>query len=124
MFIKSPISNNLSFPDDSVVKNPPANAGDAGLIPVLGRSPGGGHGNPLQYSYLGNPTDRGAWTLVHGVSEEWTRLSDRTTAIIAYIYYYYIHYIICSINGQNRNYSSFIVQGHNRNLCFCRQAHR
>ena len=76
MFIKSPISNNLSFPDDSVVKNPPTNAGDAGVIPVLGRSPGGGHGNPLQYSYLGNPTDRGAWTLVHGVSEEWTRLSD------------------------------------------------
>ena len=59
-----------------MVKNPPANAGDAGLIPVLGRSPGGGHGNPLQYSYLGNPMDRGAWTLVHGVSEEWTWLSD------------------------------------------------
>ena len=42
----------------SVVKNPPANArdaGDAGLIPGLGRSPGGGNGNPLQYSYLGNP---------------------------------------------------------------------
>ena len=51
MFIKSPISNNLSFPDDSVVKNPPANAGDAGLIPVLGRSPGGGNGNPLQFSW-------------------------------------------------------------------------
>jgi len=46
-----------------VVKNPPANAGiagDTGLIPVSGRSPGGGHGNPLQYSCLQNPTDRGA----------------------------------------------------------------
>ena len=46
------------------VKNPPANTGnirDAGMIPVLGRSPGGGHGNPLQYSCLENPMDRGAW---------------------------------------------------------------
>ena len=46
------------------VKNPPANAGDisdAGLIPGLGRSPEGGNGNPLQYSCLQNPTDRGAW---------------------------------------------------------------
>ena len=47
-----------------VVKNPPANAGglrDTGLIPGLERSPGGGHGNPLQYSRLENPTERGAW---------------------------------------------------------------
>ena len=47
-----------------VVKNPPASAGDVrdvGLIPGLGGSPGGGHGNPLQYSYLENPMDRGAW---------------------------------------------------------------
>ena len=46
-----------------VVKNPPVNAGDvrdAGSVPELGRSPGGGHGNPLQYSCLGNFTDRGA----------------------------------------------------------------
>ena len=46
--------------DGSVVKNLPANAGDAGLILGLGRSPGGGNGNPLQYSRLGNPMDRGA----------------------------------------------------------------
>ena len=56
-----------------VVKNPPANAGDArqvGLIPGLGRSPGGGRGNPLQYSCLENPMDRGAWwATVHGVAE-------------------------------------------------------
>ena len=47
-----------------MVKNLPANAGDtrdAGSVPELGRSPGGGNGNPIQYSYLGNPTDRGAW---------------------------------------------------------------
>ena len=46
-----------------MVKNPPVNAGDirdVGLIPGLGRSPGGGHGNPLQYSCLENPMDRGA----------------------------------------------------------------
>ena len=49
----------MGFPGGSVVKNPPANAGDASLIPVLGRSPGEGNGNPLQYSYLGNPIDRG-----------------------------------------------------------------
>ena len=51
----------LGFPGGSVVKNPPANAGDAGLIPGLGRSPGEGNGNLLQYSGLGNPMHRGAW---------------------------------------------------------------
>ena len=54
----------------SVVKNPPASVGDiraAGSIPGSGRSPGGGHGNPLQYSCLENSMDRGAWwTTVHG----------------------------------------------------------
>ena len=56
-----------------VVKNLPANAGDVrdvGLIPGSGRSPGGGHGNPLQYSCLGNPMDRGAWEVtVHGITK-------------------------------------------------------
>ena len=54
----------VGFPVDIVVKNPPANAGhagDSGLIPGSGRSPGGGNGNPLQYSCLENPMDRGAW---------------------------------------------------------------
>ena len=54
-----------------VVKNPHANAGDIGLIPELGRSPGEGNGNPLQYSYLGNPMARGAWlATVQGIAEE------------------------------------------------------
>ena len=54
-----------------VVKNPPANAGDVGLIPGSGKSPGEGNGNPLQYSCLENPMDRGAWrAIVHGVAKE------------------------------------------------------
>ena len=59
-----------------VVKNPPANAGDAGSIPGLGRSPGGRHGNLLQYSFLENPMDRGAWqATVHRVTKSQTRLN-------------------------------------------------
>ena len=61
-----------SFPRGSVVKNPPANAedaGDTGLIPGLGRPPRGGLGNLLQYSCLENPMDRGAWqVIVYGVA--------------------------------------------------------
>ena len=51
----------VGFPGGSVLKNPPASAVDTGLIPGLGKSPGEGHGNPLQYSCLENPMDRGAW---------------------------------------------------------------
>ena len=66
----------LGFPGGSVVKNPPANTGDAGLIAASARSPGGGNGNPLRYSGLGNARDRGAWpATVHGVTESWTRLT-------------------------------------------------
>ena len=61
-----------------MVKSLAANAGDirdTGLIPGSGRSPGGGCGNPLQYSGLENPRDRGAWwAVVHGVAKSWTRL--------------------------------------------------
>ena len=53
-----------------MVKNLPVNAGDAGLVPRLRRSPGGGHGNPLQCSCLEIPMDRGAlWATVHGIAE-------------------------------------------------------
>ena len=65
------------FPGGSVVKNPPANTGDTGLIPGSGRSFGKRHGNPLQYSCLWNPMDGGAWwATVHGVTKCWTQLSD------------------------------------------------
>jgi len=67
-----------------VVKNPPANAGDTrdmGSIPGWGRSPEGGNGNPLQYSFLENPMDRGAWwTTVHGVAKSQTQLKGLSTA--------------------------------------------
>ena len=63
----------MGFPGGSAVKNPPASAGEAGSIPGLGRSPGGGLGNPLQYSCLGNPLDRGAWWVtLHGVIKNQT----------------------------------------------------
>ena len=59
-----------------VVKNPPVNAvdvRDAGSVSGWGRSPGGGHGHPLQHSCLENPMDRGAWwATVHGVAKSWT----------------------------------------------------
>ena len=61
------------FPDGSDGKESACNAGDLGSIPGLGRSPGGGHGNPLHYSCLENPMDRGAWwAIVHGVTKSQT----------------------------------------------------
>ena len=60
------------FPGGTVVKTPPANVGDVGSIPGPGRSPGGGNGNPLQYSRLGNPMDREAWWAAgQGVAHDW-----------------------------------------------------
>ena len=76
--VKLPKARSISgFPGGSVVKNPPANAGDAGdsgLIPALGRSPGEGNANPLQHSCLENPMDGGAWRLQ--VAKSQTGLSD------------------------------------------------
>ena len=63
----------LGFPGGTLVKNPPANAGDMDSIPGLEKSPGVGKGNPLQYSCLENSMDRGAWkTAVRGVAKSWT----------------------------------------------------
>ena len=71
MGLSNTVRISQGFPGGSVVKNQPANAGDSGLIPVSGRSYGGGHGNPLQYSCLENPMDRGAWqSTVHRVAKE------------------------------------------------------
>ena len=61
----------MAFPGSSVVKNPPANAGDVGSVLESGRSPGEGNGNPFQYSCLGIPMDRGGWqATLHGLTKE------------------------------------------------------
>ena len=74
------LSTDLGFPHDSSGKGFAHNAGDTGdlgSIPGLGRSPRAGNGNPLQYSCLENPMDRGASRgIVHGVTKSWTWLSD------------------------------------------------
>ena len=67
----------VGFPGGLDGKESACNAGDLGSIPGLGRSPGEENGNPLQYSCLGNPMDRGAgWATVHQVAKSWTRLND------------------------------------------------
>ena len=69
-----------------MVKNLPANAGDLGLIPGPGRSPGEGNDNPLQYSCLGNPMDRGAWRATfHRVTKESNMTELLTTSNNSYI---------------------------------------
>ena len=66
-----------------MVKTRPGNAREKGSIPGPGRSPGGGHDKPLQYSYLGNPMDRETWrATVHGVAKSWTRLSSCIHSVI------------------------------------------
>ena len=85
----NPISAGL--PSGSAVRNPPADAGDVGLISESERSPGGGNGNPLQYSCLKNPMDRGAWQATQSqgsqrVKHDWAKhgaqaLSSIHTAI-------------------------------------------
>ena len=67
----------MGFPGGSDGKESACNAGDRGLIPRLGRSPGKGNGNPFGFSCLENPMDRGAWlAIVHWVANSWTQLSD------------------------------------------------
>ena len=88
----------MDFPGGSEVKNLPANAGDVGLSLESGRSPGEGNGNPLQYSCLENPLDRGAWRVtVHGVAKSWTGLSDKTTRCINIFYAFACKHLCCII---------------------------
>ena len=76
------------LPGHSVIKNLPANAGNKGSIPGLGRSPGEGNGNPLQYSCLENPMDGGAWwAAVYGVSQSQTQLKRLSSSSILKIYF-------------------------------------
>ena len=82
------------FPGGASGKEPTYNAGDikdAGLIPWSGRSPREGNGNPLQYSYLENPMDRGTWqATVHGVAKSWTRLSN-----FIFTFHFHFHTLVC-----------------------------
>ena len=77
IYISSLYISIFGFPGGSEDKVSACNAGDPGLIPGLGGSPGEGNGNPLQYSCLENPMERGAWrATVHGVAKSRTRLND------------------------------------------------
>ena len=81
-----------AFPCGSVVKNLPANAGDMVLIPGPGRSLGEGNGNPLQYSCLENPMDRGTWWItVHGVHKDsnvtwWLNKNNSVTFTLIHVH--------------------------------------
>ena len=84
----------LQFPGDSVVKNLPANAGDTSLISGSGRSPGGGNGNPLQDSCLGNSMDRGVWwATVEGVARVRHDLVTKLPLPCMYIIYIALYII-------------------------------
>ena len=85
----------MGFPDGSVVNNPPANAGVVGSIPKSGRSPLEDNGNPLQYSCLGNPMDRGIWwATIHNlvcskrIGHDLATKLKQTMPLYIYIYIY------------------------------------
>ena len=85
------------FPGGSDGKASVYNAGDPGLSPGLGRSLGEGNGNPLQYYYLENPMERGAWkAAVYGVTKSRTRLSDFTST---WLWQLILSYLLCGKHG-------------------------
>ena len=84
----------LGFPGGTSSEEPTCQCRDAGLTPGLGRSPGGGHGNPLQNSCLENPMDREAWwATVHRVAKSWTQLKQLITG--TWRRYNYVCSILC-----------------------------
>ena len=96
------------FPGGTVVKNPSVNAGDMALIPGLGRSPGGGNGNLLQYSCLENPMDRGAWQdIVHGVRvrHNWACLHAWAMGLRIHLFFL----LFCFPNSLLWKYSTLIM---------------
>ena len=95
----------LGFPDSSNGKESACNGGDLGLIPGLGRSPGEGHGNALQYSHLENSMGRGAWRApIYGVTKSQTQPSDH------YFHFYFLSYsqrLYCSQWSRSRYFLKF-----------------
>ena len=88
------------------------NAGDPGSIPGSRRSPGEGNGNPLQYSCLGNSTDRGDWwATIHGVAESWTQLSNLTHTIHQFYFGVFIK------RNQSTNSKIYVPHAHCRIIC-------
>ena len=89
------------FPGSSDGNESACNAGDLGLIPVSGRSPGGGNGSPLQYSCLEEPMDRGAWrATVHEVTKSRTRPKQLNTHAFSFLFMYFCplsHQVVCFI---------------------------
>ena len=87
------------------IKNSPASAGDGGLIPGSGRSPGGGHGNPFQYSCLETPMDRGAWwTTAYRVTKHQTQLKQLNT-------HAYMHRVVgTTLKSDRTNNITLIIQ--------------
>ena len=100
---KSVLFNFWGFPGGSVVKNLPAKAGDTrdmGSVPVSGTVPGVGNGNPLQYSWLENPMDRGAWwPTVNGVTKGWIWLSTAQHLISTYLWIFQISLWCWNLNS-------------------------
>ena len=101
----------LGFPGGSDHKDSTCNAGDLGSIPGLGRSPGGGHGNPLQYSCLENPMNRGAWwATVYGVTKSQIWLSDSAQHSIGETTYKHINTYIYVWKIVHRNVNRPFLQ--------------
>ena len=86
-------------------KESACNAGDLGLIPWLGRFPGGGHGNPFQHSCLENPMDRGAWqATVHGIAQSWTWLKQFSSSMYLRSFMWHVsRYNTCSLQAQAKD---------------------
>ena len=97
---------NMGFPRGSEVKASACNAGDLGLNPGLGRSPGEGNGNPLQYSCLENPMDRGAsWATVHRVAKSRTQLSYFTSCDSYPFYFINFMVVLLGVSVKIVNYT-------------------
>ena len=99
------------------------NAGNPDSIPGSGRSPGGGHGNPFQYSCLENPHDRGDWrATVQGVAKSWTRLSDSTVRQCASLGLQRVQRTNCSPPSLNLTCPPYLLpdtSGQSQTQCWC-----